>query len=159
MSGRLPSDDAHLVQEVSLAGAGEAGDPCLISASMPWIPTSWGEILDKISILGIKSERLEAARPLAHVQSELQALCIIRDRHLTPDDRVAVLSTELDAINRCLWDLEDRLRVLEAAQRFDAEFVESARRVYLTNDRRAAVKNQINALTGSRFFSEKIYGG
>lgn len=156
MSGRLPSDDAHLVQEVSLSGA---GDPSLISASMPWIPTSWGEILDKISILGIKSERLEAVRPLAHVRSELQALCTIRDRHLAPDDRVAVLSMELDAINRRLWDLEDRLRVLEAAQSFDAEFVESARRVYLTNDRRAAVKNQINALTGSRFFSEKIYGG
>jgi hypothetical protein len=154
MSGRLPSDDAHQVQEGSLSGA---GDPSRISASMPWIPTSWGEILDKISILGIKSERLEAA-PLAHVRSELQALCTIRDRHLTPDDRVAVLSTELDAINRCLWDLEDRLRVLEVAQRFDAEFVESARRVYLSNDRRAAVKNQINALTGSRFFSEKIYG-
>ena len=130
-----------------------------MSASMPWIPTSWGEILDKISILGIKSERLEAVRPLAHVRSELQALCAIRDRHLARDERIAVLSTELDAINRCLWDLEDRLRILEATQRFDAEFVENARRVYLTNDRRAAVKNQINALTGSRFFGEKVYGG
>lgn len=157
MSARqLPSDDAHLVQEGSLS---EAGGPSLISASVPWIPTSWGEILDKISILGIKSERLEAVRPLAHVRSELQALCAIRDRHLAPDERIVVLSTELDAINRCLWDLEDRLRVLEAAQRFDAEFVESARRVYLTNDRRAAIKNQINALTGSRFSSEKLYGG
>jgi hypothetical protein len=155
-AGQLPSDDAHLVEEVSHSGA---EDPPLISASMPWIPTSWGEILDKISILGIKSERLEAVRSLARVRSELQALCAIRDRHLAPDARVAVLSTELDTINRCLWDLEDRLRVLEAAQRFDAEFVENARRVYLTNDRRAAVKNQIDALTGSRFFGEKIYGG
>ncbi len=131
----------------------------MISASMPWIPSSWGEILDKISILGIKSERLEEVRSLADVRSELQALCAIRDRHLAPDERVVALSTELDAINRRLWDLEDRLRVLEAAQRFDAEFVENARRVYLTNDRRAAIKNQINALTGSRFFGEKIYGG
>jgi Family of unknown function (DUF6165) len=155
-AGRLPPDTAHAVQEVPLS---RGDDPSLTSASVPWMPTSWGEILDRISILGIKSERLEAIRRLAPVRSELQALCAVRDRHLAQDERVVVLSTELDAINRCLWDLEDRLRVLEAAQRFDAEFVESARRVYLTNDRRAAVKNQINALTGSRFLSEKIYGG
>lgn len=145
-----------MIQEGSRS---EAGEPSLISASVPWIPTSWGEILDKISILGIKSERLEAVRPLAYVRSELQALCAIRDRHLAPDQRVVVLTTELDAINRCLWDLEDRLRIFEATQQFDAEFVENARRVYLTNDRRAAVKNEINALTGSWFFGEKIYGG
>lgn len=154
-SGRSRSDAASSVEDASPFGIEDLSSS---DAPAPWIPTSWGEILDRISILEIKTERLEAIRSHAHVRFELQALRAIRDRDLAPDERIAVLNAELETINRCLWDLEDQLRAFEAAQRFDAEFVESARRVYLTNDRRAAVKSQINALTGSTFFGEKVYG-
>jgi Family of unknown function (DUF6165) len=121
------------------------------------VPTSPGELLDKITILRIKAARLTEAAQLRNVRVELELLVRTwRDtgcaaRSLAEDERA------LQAVNERLWDIEDRIREKEAAQSFDTEFIELARSVYRSNDERAAIKRRISIRLGSRIVEEKSY--
>lgn len=120
-------------------------------------PVSYGELIDKITILEIKSERMHDVAKLANVRDELQILNRLwsGDEHSRID--IAAERAELKRINGALWEIEDAIRVKERDQAFDARFVELARAVYHTNDQRAAVKRAINVKLGSRLVEEKSY--
>lgn len=122
-------------------------------------PISVGELYDKIAILEIKAKLLSDPAQRANVRRELAALEALRDREVPPSPELEGLYGELKAVNRRLWDIEDDIRVHERDGRFDARFIELARSVYRENDRRAALKRRINALTGSEIVEEKSYGG
>jgi ADP-heptose:LPS heptosyltransferase len=121
-------------------------------------PVSVGELIDKITILEIKAERIADPEKRANVRRELAALDTVRTRELALTPALDHLSAELRAVNRQLWDIEDRLRECERDQRFDPDFIGLARGVYGCNDRRAALKGRINELTGSTIVEEKSYG-
>ena len=118
------------------------------------IPVSIGELVDKITILQIKASRLEG-QALDHVQQELSLLqAALDDSGITLSGEI---EQELRAVNLELWEIEDAIRLQEAAGTFNSRFVELARSVYRCNDRRAAIKRRINAATGSSLIEEKVY--
>jgi Family of unknown function (DUF6165) len=121
------------------------------------VPISPGELLDKITILRIKSARMSDAAKLANVRHELALLERTWRSALPAGIELAAEERELEAVNARLWEVEDRLRELEAAQRFDARFIELARAVYFSNDERAAIKKRINTKLGSALVEEKSY--
>ncbi len=121
------------------------------------VPVSWGEVIDKITILEIKAERLTDAAKLANVTKELNELAAVREREFPGHAALAALAGELKAINEKLWVIEDDIRDCERAKDFGAKFVELARAVYFTNDERAAVKRKVNDLLGSALVEEKSY--
>lgn len=123
----------------------------------PQVPVSWGELIDKITILQIKRERLTGADALAHVAQELEALSVLAAPVLAGDETARTLAAQLKALNEILWDIEDRIRDKEAAGQFDAEFVALARSVYQRNDQRAALKRELNRQLGSELVEEKSY--
>jgi tetratricopeptide (TPR) repeat protein len=114
-----------------------------------------GELIDKITILQIKSERVRDAAKLRNIRTELAALTHACDQALPPSDEVSALATELKQVNEVIWEVEDALRVKEREQRFDHEFIELARNVYRNNDRRAALKRRINEYYSAQFVEEK----
>lgn len=120
-------------------------------------PVSPGELVDKITILAIKSRRIGDPAKLANVRSELEALrrCWQESRYATHD--LSRDEADLTAVNERLWDIEDRIRDKERQRAFDAEFIELARAVYIENDQRAAVKKRINVALGSALIEEKSY--
>ena len=121
------------------------------------VPVSVGEVLDKITILQIKLAHISDAAKRANIQNELDALLplVAGDAFIT--DQMQALMAELKSVNEALWDIEDDIREKEAAKSFDAEFIRLARAVYVTNDRRAEIKKQINLATGSDLVEEKSY--
>lgn len=121
------------------------------------VPVSWGEVIDKITILEIKAERLTDAAKLANVTTELNELVAVREREFPGHQGLAALAGELKAINVKLWVIEDDIRDCERAKDFGAKFVELARAVYYTNDERAGTKRKINDLLGSALVEEKSY--
>ena len=121
------------------------------------VQTSLGEFLDKLVILEIKAERIPDAAKLANVTRELELLRATWNASSLAAHDVSVLRAELRRVNETLWDVEDRLRAMESEQRFDREFVELARSVYVTNDRRAAIKRELNLRLGSELIEEKSY--
>jgi hypothetical protein len=127
------------------------------SSSEILAPVSPGELIDKITILAIKSRRIGDPAKLANVRTELDALrrCWQESRFAAND--IAREEAELTAVNERLWDIEDRIRDKERQRSFDAEFVELARSVYVENDQRAAVKKRINVALGSTLVEEKSY--
>ena len=121
------------------------------------VEISVGELLDKITILEIKSERVTDEAKLENIRTELDTL-----RRTWADAPVAAvdlgdLPARLKAVNEALWDIEDGIRKLEAAGDFGPDFIALARSVYHRNDERAALKREINARTGSRLVEEKSY--
>ena len=121
------------------------------------VPISPGELLDKITILRIKTARILDAAKLANVRLELELLeRTWRDSHFAATD-VTRDEHALQEVNERLWDIEDRIRDKEARQIFDREFIELARAVYHSNDERAAIKKRINVALGSRLSEEKSY--
>ena len=116
-----------------------------------------GELIDKITILQIKSERMSDAAKLANVRLELSELSAARDDNLPASDELEALSAQLKTINEALWVIEDEIRACEAEKDFGGKFIALARAVYVTNDQRAAVKKQINLLTGAKIIEEKSY--
>lgn len=116
-----------------------------------------GELIDKITILQIKSERMSDAAKLANVRLELSELSAARDVNLPASDELEALSAQLKTINEALWVIEDDIRACEAEKDFGEKFIALARAVYVTNDQRAAVKKQINLLTGAKIIEEKSY--
>lgn len=121
------------------------------------VPVSFGELLDRISILQIKSERMQDAGKLANVRHELAALEKAWMAHPAAGHDVARLRADLKAVNERLWDIEDAVRLKEKAEDFDEEFVRLARSVYFENDERARIKKAINLALGSSFVEEKSY--
>lgn len=117
-------------------------------------PISIGELFDKIGILEIKRARLEG-EPLFHVKQELAALFPLADRCMRPSIEAAV--ERLFNVNLALWNIEDEIRVYESIGDFGPKFIELARSVYKTNDRRAALKREINIACGSAIVEEKHY--
>ena len=123
----------------------------------PRVQVSWGELIDKITILEIKLERLNAPGAQKNAAHELALLRAELATDVPPG--VAALRGELAATNRRLWDIEDAVRRKEAAQAFDAEFIELARTIYRSNDERSRIKRAINDLLGSDIIEEKQYVG
>ena len=121
------------------------------------VPVSHGELIDKITILEIKSERIGDATKLANVRTELDALVRTWNADAVSRQDIAAERDALKRVNEALWDIEDRIRLKEKAKAFDAEFVELARSVYIRNDERAAIKRAINTKLGSTLVEEKSY--
>lgn len=121
------------------------------------VPVSYGELVDKLTILEIKSERITDPTKRANVVKELELLEAVWRAGPASAQGAIVARARLKAINEKLWDIEDRIRRLEAAATFDQEFIELARSVYYTNDQRAAVKREINLSLGSELVEEKFY--
>ena len=116
-----------------------------------------GELIDKITILEIKLERIADSAKLANVRIEYDVLAACRDANIEPSAEMARLTAELKTINEKLWEVEDDIRDLERAKDFGDRFIELARAVYVTNDERARVKREINQLLGSKLVEEKSY--
>lgn len=121
------------------------------------VEVSTGEFLDKISILEIKSERIQDASKLININKELEILKKTWAESPASQTDVSTLMTELKGINEALWDIEDRIRIKESQAAFDKEFIELSRSVYITNDRRSDVKRQLNQALGSNLMEEKSY--
>lgn len=121
------------------------------------VPVSYGELLDKIAILQIKSERMTDPTKLANVRNELSALESTWMAHPAASGDIAELRKRLKAVNERLWVIEDDIRLKEKAQAFDEEFVRLARSVYFENDERARIKKDINLALGSAYIEEKSY--
>lgn len=120
-------------------------------------PVSYGELIDKITILEIKRERMKNAEQLANVEKELQLLGSTWDAHEASKTDISTERAGLKAVNEALWDIEDRIRILEKEQSFGDEFIAVARSVYIRNDDRADLKRQINLKLGSTLVEEKSY--
>ncbi len=121
------------------------------------VQTSPGEFLDKITILEIKAARIQDGAKLENVRRELDLLRATWQASPLARVDVTALVEELRAVNEILWEVEDRIRIKEAAAAFDDEFIELARSVYRTNDRRAAIKRRLNVALGSDLIEEKSY--
>ncbi|MFZ9520971.1 MAG: DUF6165 family protein [Silvanigrellaceae bacterium] len=126
-----------------------------MSGSEILVPVSVGELLDKITILQIKNERIKDPTKLVNIRKELDALVATCRKNAI--DVAHPLVGELKKINETLWVVEDDIRDKERAKLFDQQFIELARAVYVTNDRRFQVKAQINKAMGSAYAEEKSY--
>lgn len=129
--------------------------------SNAFVETGFGELVDKITILEIKTERIHDPKKLFHIATELDALntalILIFENHPQSIEEIIALKEELHIVNATLWDVEDILRNKESLQSFDEEFIENARAVYINNDKRSALKATINSLLGSSIREEKSY--
>jgi len=121
------------------------------------VEISPGELIDKITILEIKRERITNPTKLENVEREWKVLTAARDGAVKPSAELDRLAAELKRINERLWEIEDEIRDCERRKDFGKEFVELARGVYLNNDRRSEIKRAINELLGSRLSEEKSY--
>jgi hypothetical protein len=121
------------------------------------VPISVGELVDKVTILEIKSVNIADADKRANIGRELDALASVLAPILSATPALKPLKEELRAINETLWQIEDDIRDCERQREFGAAFVALARSVYQTNDRRAAAKRKIDELTGSDLTEEKSY--
>ncbi len=125
------------------------------------ILVSPGELIDKITILEIKNSRIKQKEKLKAVKSELKLLKITLAEMLKYNKKITVkLSVEkkkLKAVNTQLWNIENSIRAMEAKGKFDKEFIKLARSVYITNDKRSEIKNNINKLFGSSIHEVKQY--
>ncbi|MCZ6667419.1 MAG: DUF6165 family protein [Gammaproteobacteria bacterium] len=121
-------------------------------------PVSPGELIDKITILEIKQERIKDVDKVKNVNLELELLESLWNGSVYQSSALVVKKrAELKFINEELWVIEDDLRLKESKAEFDRDFIELARSVYLTNDRRASVKREINLEVGSKLIEEKSY--
>ena len=121
------------------------------------VPVSPGEVLDKITILEIKSERIDDPVKVANVRRELELLRATWLKSVPQDETVKRLHAKLKSINEDLWVIEDDIRDKELAKEFDATFIDLARSVYVTNDQRAEAKKELNLYLGSEIVEEKSY--
>lgn len=121
------------------------------------IPISPGELLDKITILEIKSKRIESVEKKLHVNKELALLNAVWHESVASDTELVSMREELKSINESLWVIEDDIREEERNKRFGDRFIELARSVYVTNDQRADVKKRVNLHLNSEIVEEKSY--
>ena len=123
----------------------------------PLIPTSWGELFDKITILQIKLENLQEKNALKNVKLEHDQLFSIFNQFFLENTIANELINDLKLINQKLWNIEDLIRDKERNKIFDEKFIELARKVYFTNDERSRIKRSINETFGSEIVEEKSY--
>lgn len=123
----------------------------------PEVPVSWGELVDKITILEIKAQRLESDMARANVRNELRLLSERARPLFAANAGAEALKARLTAVNETLWDIEDSIRQAEARKAFDDDFIRLARSVYINNDERARIKREINLLSASELVEEKSY--
>jgi len=116
-----------------------------------------GELIDKITILEIKTERIADPDKLNNVRVELEVLEKARDEAVEASPVLGDMAARLKKVNEVLWDIEDDIRDCERSQDFGPRFIELARSVYRSNDQRAAVKREVNELLGSKLIEEKSY--
>ena len=121
------------------------------------VELSVGELIDKISILQIKAERIIDRSKLENINKELDVLMSLWKDSINSNNNLESEINDLKAINEELWDIEDKIRDKERNQVFDKGFIELARSVYIKNDRRAEIKRIINSKTGSELIEEKSY--
>ncbi len=120
-------------------------------------PVSPGELLDKLTILEIKSERIQDPAKLINIRHELELLEAVWRQAAQDSETVQALRSDLKQVNEMLWVIEDDIRLCENDGNFGDRFIELARSVYITNDRRADLKKQINLALGSAIVEEKSY--
>jgi hypothetical protein len=118
---------------------------------------SYGELVDKITILTIKTRNITDPEKLKNVYTELASLQDSYNHYIGNDNEIAQLQAKLEEVNKALWDVEDAIRIKERNQEFDDEFIALARSVYTTNDKRCALKKKIDLLLGSHITEEKSY--
>jgi hypothetical protein len=123
----------------------------------PMIPVSWGELIDKITILELKRKKIRSRLAREKIERELTLLLKLYEDVVDNKGRINDLKRDLESVNNDLWNAEDSLREKEARTIFDAEFIELARSVYKLNDKRFAIKQRLNAETASEMIEEKIY--
>jgi cob(I)alamin adenosyltransferase len=123
----------------------------------PRVVVSWGELIDKITILEIKKERIPNPDALVNVLRELDSLSAAVDAAIMDAPDIQELKESLSAVNRSLWQIEDDIREKEKAKQFDDQFIALARSVYGLNDERAAIKKRINEFLHSEIVEEKSY--
>lgn len=121
------------------------------------IELSVGELLDKITILQIKSERINDKAKLENINKELGVLSSLWEASPYSQTDLKENIQALKKVNEALWEIEDKIRDKEGEQVFDDAFIELARSVYFTNDKRAEIKKEINTKTGSELVEEKSY--
>jgi hypothetical protein len=119
-------------------------------------PVSAGELIDKLSILHVKQTKITNEEKLEYVNKEFELLYNMSSIYLEQSE-IESLYHQLVDINTKLWDIEDRLRVLETEKRFEEEFIDFARKVYFTNDERFRLKNEINNISNSEIREVKEY--
>ena len=134
-------------------------DPAPIRVATPRLPVAWGEVIDKLTILDIKCERLTDPTALSNVRHERAILAEAAREQLRGSSALREARDQLFEVNVALWEVEDALREKESARAFDDAFIALARSVYQQNDRRAALKKHINILLGSEIVEEKSYKG
>ena len=120
-------------------------------------PISLGELIDKISILKIKKKKIKNKSKLKNIINELLLLNKILNKNFKKNNKILIYEKKLTQINKKLWDIEDKIRNLEAKKIFNKQFINLARSVYITNDKRSEIKRKINQLTGSNIKEEKSY--
>ena len=121
------------------------------------VPVAVGELIDKITILEIKAERIRDRSKQQNIMTELRMLAGVRDAHVAQDEEIARLTGELKNVNESLWEIEDGIRECERRREFGPQFIELARAVYQKNDLRSRLKQKINDLSGSGIVEEKSY--
>ena len=131
--------------------------PAIMKQTPILVEIAPGELLDKITILEIKTERMTDPVKVKNVQVELAILSQTRQESMESSAQLTELEAQLKAVNERLWDIEDEIRVCERAQDFGPRFIALARAVYHENDRRAALKKAVNQLLHSRIVEEKSY--
>jgi hypothetical protein len=151
-----PASVSNLTASPSLSAD---APPAHSQAAPVLIEVSVGELLDKITILEIKKARIADPGKLRNVCNELEVLSAARDTGVPRSIALDELVKELTKVNEALWDIEDEIRVCERGRDFGPRFIELARSVYQTNDRRAELKRAINDMVGSRLVEEKSYQG
>jgi hypothetical protein len=119
-------------------------------------PVSVGELIDKLSILHVKQTKITNEEKLEYINKEFELLYNLSSSYLD-NSEIETLYHQLVEINSKLWDIEDRLRVIETEKRFEGEFVDYARKVYFTNDERFRLKNEINKISNSEIREVKEY--
>jgi hypothetical protein len=150
----------RMAAELNRMKSGQTATPASAKTSLVTaisIEIAPGELIDKITILEIKRERIKDVAKLANVKTELDLLTAARDQAIKPSAKLFELTADLKKANLALWDIEDQIRICERDQDFGPRFVELARSVYHTNDHRSAVKRRINELLGSKLIEEKSY--
>jgi hypothetical protein len=125
--------------------------------AQPLVPISWGELIDKITILEIKLKRITGEKASQNVQREHAILSDLLNRLENAPAELSDLRSDLRAVNQCLWDIEDAIRDKEAQRQFDQEFIDLARSIYQMNDNRSKIKRRMNELLGSDLIEEKQY--
>ncbi len=131
--------------------------PSQLDINQIHIPSAPGELLDKLTILELKKEFVKDPAKLANITYELESLLQTKEAHIPKTPHIDALYNDLKKTNHKLWIIEDDIRDCERKKQFDQTFIDLARAVYITNDRRCEIKREINDFLGSRIIEEKSY--